>query len=109
MEKIKIKLTIQELSIINNVLSGVTNYNAIQSQQKFMKSLYIEVSQKLLKKAITKTNAIGKFTMSLKYFEVYALVDFISASVEALDSFEGFTYEKNVLRKTMNELNELMQ
>lgn len=77
MNKIKIEVSIAHLHSLNDALSIIPNINVIARTDKVSKSVLVNLSKKLLRKAITKLESKSKFKIAFEYYEAHFLEQFL--------------------------------
>lgn len=103
MEKIKIKLNIDKLRVVCDLVDSSMNQTNIPTPAyKMVKSIAEEVQERLLKKSITERNNVKSFNISMKYYEAYALESLLRVNLNGIN--ENAIYEQNVIRSLADEI-----
>lgn len=95
--KIELKLSTSHLSFVNQMIADNLPLMAAGTTKgdKSAFSLMSEIADKLLKKAIDKRHTDTEFKVTLKYYQAYALHQFIHIFIE---------YEKTEKRRLTREV-----
>jgi len=104
MKNIGLKLKIEELSVLNELLSKV-DYSMTADktmQQKASISILIKISNSLKKHAITKQFKTKAFKINYPYHEAYFLHNIVSNFTNEFDN----AYSINVLSRIIADLNK---
>jgi len=104
MQKIKILLKNDELSIVNQIIESRLNQQSISNAEtKLVESILFELADKLLKKFVTERMNVKAFKIPLKYHQAYAL-HFILRDFQNLES--DSPYINMVVSKVANQIHE---
>lgn len=101
--KINLKLSYYQLAYLNELIAD--NIRLLSAgNTKADKSFYYHMSDiaaKLLKKAIDKIGADDKFHIKLKYYEAYAIHQFLYVFIDYAE-----TEKRRVTREILGEINQ---
>lgn len=101
--KIELQITYNQLLFLNEfiAINLPTQFVNKDKQVKSLLYLITELAQKLLKKQVDKIGVKTPFKISLKYYEAYALHQFILTFMEYEPS-----ERRRVTRKILGEINQ---
>lgn len=102
MEKIKLKISLDQLKLINTFLTEILSHKPTNPVFKAMHSILRQTSIKLQKKQIDKVSTKDKFNVNFYYHEAYQLSHVLQMHL----NFAEGEYEKNMILKMFNELNQ---
>jgi hypothetical protein len=105
MEKIKIKLTYDQLDVINDIWEFIFKTVVNTTEQKVLFDIALRLSIKFKKKAIDKEFHHGEFNIRIHYFEAYFLSKVLQIYLSNL-SFSENPYQYNVVLKIDNYLGQ---
>lgn len=103
MNKIEIELSNYQLSFLNEMIADniLNNPHGLPKEAKAKFYLITDIAGKLLKKAIDKKEALKPFKIALKYYEAFALHQFLLVFID----YEK-TEKRRVTRGILGELNQ---
>lgn len=106
--KIDIKLTNYQLSFLNATIADNLSLEVNDKLKEVKSFIYLmnDVSGKLLKKAIEKRQDSKTFKISLKYYEAYALHQFLYIYIDYETSDFETTERRRVTREILGILNQ---
>lgn len=103
MEKIKIKLDVKQLKVLNESWDCLYNTEVITTEQKVIFDVAARLAMKFKKKAIDREFHIGKFSIAIHFFEAYFLSKILQIYLNS-NSFSNIPFEYNVILKIDNFL-----
>lgn len=102
--KIKLKTNNTDLGIVNEIVDARLFQTTIPSPEiKAMESILFELSEKLMKKAITERRNFQPFSISLKYHYGFTLHSILR---EWLKDGSDNSYTQNAVMKLANEIHQ---
>ena len=105
MDKVKLILNNEKLSIINLAWQLISKQNLDTPEQKLLYDITLKLAKKFKKKFIEKEYNDAEFSMELAYYEAYFLNQALNIQLLNLN-IELHPYEYNVVFQTINFLHQ---
>ncbi|MCV9929500.1 hypothetical protein OIU83_17700 [Flavobacterium sp. LS1R49] len=106
--KVELKLTNYQLSFLNEMVADnlLSPSEVMSKENKSFIYLMTEIGSKLLKKAIDKRSHLKPFKVSFKYYEAFALHQFLYMYVDYVIKDYETTEQRRITREILGIINQ---